>query len=216
MLVRAGARQQVLAARHGDRDGPPHPEGRRGLDRRPRSDPARLLQHRLVLGTVLGQSPHRPAPARPDRPPFRTDAVRHRPVPARLPELPGHRGPSAGRPRLLVLGGVRRHRSRDGARQRRASSGNRTRRYTPADLDRRPRQGRSAANAVARGREVFADNCARCHSTIPEAAGGAFRNRDFRAHEADRHAQPTGWAPTSRSSPPKSAPSAAARCTRIT
>ncbi|MDN5752593.1 MAG: hypothetical protein L0H15_04825 [Nitrosospira sp.] len=36
-------------------------------------------------------------------------------------------------------------------------------------------------NAVMRGREVFADKCARCHSSIPELAGGAFRSRDFRA-----------------------------------
>ncbi len=35
--------------------------------------------------------------------------------------------------------------------------------------------------AVARGREVFATGCARCHSSVPEAEGGPFRNRDFRA-----------------------------------
>jgi hypothetical protein len=46
-----------------------------------------------------------------------------------------------------------------------------------ADLDRQFGKG-----AVARGREVFAANCARCHSSIPETQGaGAFRNRDFRA-----------------------------------
>ena len=28
---------------------------------------------------------------------------------------------------------------------------------------------------------MFAGNCARCHSSIPETQGGAFRNRDFRA-----------------------------------
>ena len=103
LLVRAGARQQVLAARHGDRNGPPHPEGRRGLDRRAGRDPARVLQHRLLLGTVLGQPPHRPAPARSERAQFRPDAVRHRPVPARLPQFPGHRGPSAERARLLPV-----------------------------------------------------------------------------------------------------------------
>jgi mono/diheme cytochrome c family protein len=43
------------------------------------------------------------------------------------------------------------------------------------DLDRQFGKG-----AVARGREVFAANCARCHSSIPETQG-AFRNRDFRA-----------------------------------
>ena len=44
-----------------DRDGAPHPQGRRGFDRRQRGDPARLLQHRLVRRAVLGQPPDRPA-----------------------------------------------------------------------------------------------------------------------------------------------------------
>ena len=44
------------------------------------------------------------------------------------------------------------------------------------DLEREFGQG-----AVARGRAVFAENCARCHSSIPEEKGGAFANRDFRA-----------------------------------
>ena len=35
--------------------------------------------------------------------------------------------------------------------------------------------------AVGRGQTVFAENCARCHSSIPESAGGPFRNRDFAA-----------------------------------
>ncbi len=35
--------------------------------------------------------------------------------------------------------------------------------------------------AVGRGQTVFADNCARCHSSIPENTGGAFKNRDFAA-----------------------------------
>ena len=45
-----------------------------------------------------------------------------------------------------------------------------------ADLDREFGKG-----AVARGREVFAANCARCHSSVPESRGGPFQNRDFRA-----------------------------------
>jgi hypothetical protein len=48
-----------------------------------------------------------------------------------------------------------------------------------AELDRQFGRG-----AVARGREVFAATCARCHSSIPEAAGGPFKNRDFRALDA--------------------------------
>ena len=45
-----------------------------------------------------------------------------------------------------------------------------------ADLDKRFGKG-----AVARGREVFAATCARCHSSLSESAGGEFKNRDFRA-----------------------------------
>ncbi|HSD52820.1 MAG TPA: hypothetical protein VLC47_01575, partial [Burkholderiales bacterium] len=39
--------------------------------------------------------------------------------------------------------------------------------------------------AVARGREVFAGTCARCHSSVSESKGGAFKNRDFRALDAE-------------------------------
>jgi hypothetical protein len=35
--------------------------------------------------------------------------------------------------------------------------------------------------AVARGQTVFADNCARCHSSIPEADRRPFKSRDFAA-----------------------------------
>lgn len=47
-----------------------------------------------------------------------------------------------------------------------------------ADLDRH-----FGKDAVARGHDVFADNCARCHSSLPESTAGAFRNRDFRARD---------------------------------
>ncbi len=53
-----------------------------------------------------------------------------------------------------------------------------------AELDRQFGRG-----AVARGREVFATTCARCHSSLPESKGGAFKNRDFpRARREDRPA----------------------------
>jgi mono/diheme cytochrome c family protein len=35
--------------------------------------------------------------------------------------------------------------------------------------------------SVARGKVVFAETCARCHSSIPESTGGSFKNRDFYA-----------------------------------
>ena len=71
---------------------------------------------------------------------------------------------------------------------------------------------------MRRGREVFAENCARCHSSIPESVGGPFKNRDFYAVDEahPRKCAPTCWATTSRRRRPKSARSAAARCTRIT
>lgn len=34
--------------------------------------------------------------------------------------------------------------------------------------------------AVSRGQKVFAETCARCHSSVPESKGGAFATRDFR------------------------------------
>ncbi len=98
LLVRARPRQQVLAARRCDRDRASHPQRRRRLDRRARGDPARVLQHRLVLRAVLGQPSDRSAPARSDQAQFRTNAVRHRSMPARLPELPCDRRSTARHP----------------------------------------------------------------------------------------------------------------------
>ncbi|MEO8040272.1 MAG: cytochrome c [Betaproteobacteria bacterium] len=48
-----------------------------------------------------------------------------------------------------------------------------------SDLDREFGRG-----AVARGRTVFAENCARCHSSLPESEAGPFAGRDFRAVDA--------------------------------
>ena len=76
----------------GPRRRPSHPERRRGFDRRPRSDPAGLFQHRLLRRGVLGQSPDRLSPGRSRAARLRPDVVSHRPVPARLPALPRDRG----------------------------------------------------------------------------------------------------------------------------
>jgi hypothetical protein len=51
--------------------------------------------------------------------------------------------------------------------------------YTAADLE-RDLNKQFGNNAVIRGREIFADRCARCHSSIPELGGGAFKSRNFR------------------------------------
>ncbi len=52
--------------------------------------------------------------------------------------------------------------------------------YTKNDLVRDLEQ-QFGNGAVARGRTVFAENCARCHSSIPEDKGGPFATRDFGA-----------------------------------
>ncbi len=66
--------------------------------------------------------------------------------------------------------------------QRRAQNANApayTRQDLVDDLEKELGKG-----AVRRGKEVFAQSCARCHSSIPESAGGAFANRDFHAVDA--------------------------------
>jgi hypothetical protein len=52
--------------------------------------------------------------------------------------------------------------------------------YKIADLE-RDLNRQFGDNAVMRGRKVFADKCARCHSSIPELVGGAFQSRNFSA-----------------------------------
>ncbi len=69
------------------------------------SRPARLLQHRLLLRGVLGQPPDRLPADRSAAAQLRPDPVRHRPVPARLPELPRHRGPAGRRRGLPAVDG---------------------------------------------------------------------------------------------------------------
>jgi hypothetical protein len=70
------------------------------------------------------------------------------------------------------------------ARERAARAKNPAAKYDEAaferDLDRR-----FGAGAVKRGQQVFAANCARCHSSIPVEAGGDFASRDFHATGED-------------------------------
>jgi hypothetical protein len=51
-----------------------------------------------------------------------------------------------------------------------------TRNDLVADLDKEFGRG-----AVARGRLLFADNCARCHSSLPDSPSDPFKTRDFHA-----------------------------------
>jgi hypothetical protein len=56
--------------------------------------------------------------------------------------------------------------------------------YTSADLQ-RDLDKQFGVNAVARGRDVFATTCARCHSSIAETPENTFKNRDFTAVNAN-------------------------------
>ena len=55
-----------------------------------------------------------------------------------------------------------------------------TRQDLIADLDKE-----FGADSVRRGRVLFAENCARCHSSIPDTAADPFKNRDFYAVAED-------------------------------
>jgi hypothetical protein len=66
------------------------------------------------------------------------------------------------------------------ARANARKAGNPAITYTRADLA-AELETEFGKGAVGRGQAVFADNCARCHSSVPESAGGSFKNRDFAA-----------------------------------
>ncbi len=66
--------------------------------------------------------------------------------------------------------------ARANARKAKGVAGSYGRAELIADLDKEFGKG-----AVARGQAVFAENCARCHSSIHEAEGGPFKSRDFAA-----------------------------------
>jgi hypothetical protein len=66
------------------------------------------------------------------------------------------------------------------ARENARKAGNSAARYAYDDLV-ADLETQFGTGSIARGHDVFAANCARCHSSVPEAAGGSFRSRDFRA-----------------------------------
>ena len=139
-------------------------KGGEDFDRLRGGGPAGLLQHRIVRRAVLGQPPDRPARRRSRAAQLRSDAVRHRPVSARLRLVPGDRGP-ARRSRGLLL-----HRAAERSLARRAGLGSAEELEVALDAEYFP-------GAVERGRQVFAANCARCHSSQP----GPYETTDFLA-----------------------------------
>ena len=165
-----------------DRDGAAHPQGRRGFDRRARGDPARVLQHRLLRRAVLGQPPDRPAPGRSGAAQLRPDAVRHRPVPARLRRLPRDRGPARRHRRLLP------DRAPGRSLARRAALA------APTRLEAAARRRSSAPARSRAAAQVFARTCARCHSSQADAVGkhGLPRHRPGRPDAAARLARQRG------------------------
>jgi hypothetical protein len=147
---------------------------------------------------VLGQSLLRHAPGRPGAARLCPDAVQHRPVPARLPEVPGDRGSPAESARFLRFRRIGPDRPRGRAGQ--GPPGGQPGGELCAAPISSPSWRRSSARAPsARGQLVFADNCARCHSSIPESEGGPFRNRDFAAANEAASAQGTCRFPRQRS-----------------
>jgi hypothetical protein len=68
------------------------------------------------------------------------------------------------------------HVARANERKKKSPSANYQHENLVADLDKEFGRG-----SVSRGKEIFAANCARCHSSVSEQQGGPFANRDFRA-----------------------------------
>ena len=116
-------------------------KGGEDFDRLRGGDPAGLLQHRLLRRAVLGQPPDRPARRRPAAAQLRADAVRHRPVPARLRVVPGDRGPARGAEGLLPVGAAERPVAGAGPRLAGGAGGDARRRVFP-------RRGRARARGL--------------------------------------------------------------------
>ena len=91
-------------------------------------------------------------------------------MPARLPQLPRHRGPSLQHLRLLPLSAEGHATDLRAARENQLRSITTTVNYSEQDLI-TDLEHEFGAGAVNRGRELFAQTCARCHSSQPDAAG---------------------------------------------
>ena len=200
LLVRAGARGQVLGAQRQDRDGPGDPEGRRGLDRLQRGDPAGLLQHRLLRRAVLDQPPDRPARRRPRAAQLRPDALRHRPVPARLRLVPRHRGPARRHQGLLPHRAPDRPLARPRPRLAARPRGRARRRVLR-------RRGRARPRGLRRDLRPLPLEPGRAPTTPPTSSPPT---------RPTRRCGSTGSATTRSRRPRRSAPTPAARCTRTT
>ena len=192
VLVRAGARRQVLdsVARRGEATRTPHPEGRRGLDRGARGDPAGVLQYRFLLRAMLAQPPDRSAPARPRGAQLRPDALRHRAVPARLSQLPGDRGPAG---RISRRSCSRRRTTRPTCTlraKRRCRRKNPSRRATATTTWSRTSTRQFGKGAVARGRVVFAEKCATLPFQRAGVGGRRFRQSRLQGARPEDRAPP--------------------------
>ena len=182
------------------RAGAAHPEGRGGFDRLRGGDPAGLFQHRLLRRAVLGQPPDRPARRRPAAAQLRADAVRHRPVPARLRLVPGDRGPARRSPRLLPDGAADRPLAGAGPRARPRSS------------------RRCSMPSISPARWSAGAKCSRrtAPAAIRASRGPTRPSTSWRPTRTTRRSGSTGSAATKWCRPRRSAPTRRGRCTRTT
>ena len=190
LLVRARPRRQVLGAQPADRARAAHPQGRRGLDRLRGGDPARLLQHRLLRRAVLDQ-PRRPTCA-PSTPRSATTA---RPRSTSASAAATARAFRAIEDRLADLKAFFLSARPTDLWQARGLA-------SPRDLEVALDAEFGEGAVAAAGSDVFAENCARCHSSQevprdhrlhrdrpgrPDAAARLARQRRGGARLRDRH-----------------------------
>ena len=127
-------------------------------------------------GRNFGQTPFNIGQCRRDCPNFRA-------IEDRLPNILD----------FLHVEGDRRDRPRQGRGKMRAQGRSRKAVYTAAELE-RDLDKQFGTGAVARGREVFAANCARCHSSIPGNRGRRVQEPRLSRAGTQTACVPTGWA----------------------